>query len=95
MHGSNHQPRGNSTRNCWSANEGSDGEALSSDRDDYEFVESIGGGGQARVDIWREKKTGVVVVAKIFVNPNPQDSEKISGEAAFLTAFDHPGLVRG
>jgi serine/threonine-protein kinase len=64
-------------------------------RSSFEYAGALGGGAQARVDLWREKATGQLYAVKVYVNPSASDSERIAGEALILMKLEHPALVRG
>jgi serine/threonine protein kinase len=66
-----------------------------SHRDDFELASRVGRGGQAVVELWRHKRTGELLAAKVFDDPAAGDSERISDEARLLMSLVHPSIVQG
>jgi serine/threonine protein kinase len=64
-------------------------------RADFERVEAIGKGGQARVEVWRQKSTGLFYAAKVYAAPSPGDSDRIANEARMLRTLKFPSLIQG
>jgi serine/threonine-protein kinase len=52
-------------------------------------------GAQAFVEIWRHRPTNVLYAVKIYANPSPALSERVSDEARMLMTLDHPALLHG
>jgi hypothetical protein len=67
----------------------------SSLRPGFAYATTLGHGGQAIVELWREIQTNTLYAAKIFIEPRREISERIQVEAMLLTKLSSPAIVRG
>jgi serine/threonine protein kinase len=66
-----------------------------SKRRDFDVVSVVGRGGQAMVELWRQRATGAIFAANVFLKPPAKMADRVADEARMLITLSHPSLVRG
>jgi hypothetical protein len=61
-----------------------------SKRKDFDVVSVVGCGGQATVELWRQRARGGIFAAKVFLRPSAKLADRVADEARMLLTLTRP-----